>query len=117
MKKILFAFVIILLSCDNEPLNVDVLIKGGTIQNGSGEKGFIGNVAIKNDTIIYVGKRGNFTANQTIDASGKVVSPGFINMLSWGYNTLMQDGRSLSDLKQGVTLEVFGEGASPGPSG
>jgi len=117
MKKILFAFVIILLSCDNEPLNVDVLIKGGTIQNGSGEKGFIGNVAIKNDTIIYVGKRGNFIANQTIDASGKVVSPGFINMLSWGYNTLMQDGRSLSDLKQGVTLEVFGEGASPGPSG
>ncbi len=117
MKKILFAFVIILLSCDNEPLNVDVLIKGGTIQNGSGEKGFIGNVAIKNDTIFYVGKRGNFIANQTIDASGKVVSPGFINMLSWGYNTLMQDGRSLSDLKQGVTLEVFGEGASPGPSG
>ena len=80
-------------------------------------KEYIGNVAIKNDTIFYVGKKNNFLANQTIDASGKVVSPGFINMLSWGYNTLMQDGRSLSDLKQGVTLEVFGEGTSPGPRG
>ena len=65
----------------------------------------------------YVGKKNNFIAKKTIDASGKIVSPGFINMLSWGYNTLMQDGRSLSDLKQGVTLEVFGEGTSPGPRG
>ena len=117
MKKLLLAFVIITFSCDNDPINVDVLIKGGTIHNGSGEKGYEGNIAIKDDTIYYVGKRGNFIAVKTIDASGKVVSPGFINMLSWGYNTLMQDGRSLSDLKQGVTLEVFGEGTSPGPSG
>lgn len=117
MKKIFLAFVLFTLSCDNEPINVDVLISGGTIHDGSGMNGYIGNVAIKNDTIFYVGKNNNFLANQTIDATGKVVSPGFINMLSWGYNTLMQDGRSLSDLKQGVTLEVFGEGTSPGPSG
>ncbi|MBT6935413.1 MAG: D-aminoacylase, partial [Cryomorphaceae bacterium] len=104
MKKLLFAFVIFVLSCDNDPLNIDVLIKGGTIHDGSGMNGYIGNVAIKNDTIFYVGKKGNFIANKTIDASGKIVSPGFINMLSWGYSTLMQDGRSLSDLKQGVTL-------------
>ena len=117
MKKLLFAFVIFVLSCDNDPLNIDVLIKGGTIHDGSGMNGYIGNVAIKNDTIFYVGKKGNFIANKTIDASGKIVSPGFINMLSWGYSTLMQDGRSLSDLKQGVTLEVFGEGTSPGPYG
>jgi len=117
MKKLLFAFVIFVLSCDNDPLNIDVLIKGGTIHDGSGMNGYVGNVAIKNDTIFYVGKKGNFIANKTIDASGKIVSPGFINMLSWGYSTLMQDGRSLSDLKQGVTLEVFGEGTSPGPYG
>ena len=118
MKKIFFlAFLLFTFSCDNEPVNVDVLISGGTIHDGTGMKGYIGNVAIKNDTIFYVGKKKNFTANQTINATGKVVSPGFINMLSWGYNTLMQDGRSLSDLKQGVTLEVFGEGTSPGPRG
>ena len=117
MKKIFLVFVLFSLSCDNEPVNVDVLISSGTIHDGSGTKGYIGNVAIKNDTIFYVGKKNNFRANKTIDATGKVVSPGFINMLSWGYNTLMQDGRSLSDLKQGVTLEVFGEGTSPGPRG
>ena len=112
MKKIFLVFVLFALSCDNEPINVDVLISGGTIHDGSGNKGYIGNVAIKNDTIFYVGKKNNFLANQTINATGKVVSPGFINMLSWGYNTLMQDGRSLSDLKQGVTCLLY---TSPSP--
>ena len=117
MKKVLLVFVIFTLSCETEPTNVDVLIRGGVIHDGTGMTGYVGNVAINNDTIFYVGKKDNFIANQLIDASGKVVSPGFINMLSWGYNTLMQDGRSLSDLKQGVTLEVFGEGTSTGPRG
>jgi N-acyl-D-amino-acid deacylase len=117
MKKILLLLVIFTISCESDPTNVDVLISGGVIHDGSGMKGYVGNVAINNDTIFYVGKKDNFIANKTIDASGKIVSPGFINMLSWGYNTLMQDGRSLSDLKQGVTLEVFGEGTSPGPRG
>ena len=117
MKKLLLLFVLFTLSCENEPTDVDVLISGGVIHDGTGMSGYIGNVAINNDTIFYVGKKNNFIAKQRIDASGKIVSPGFINMLSWGYNTLMQDGRSLSDLKQGVTLEVFGEGTSPGPRG
>ena len=117
MKKLLLLFVLFALSCESEPTDVDVLISGGVIHDGSGMSGYIGNVAINNDTIFYVGKKNNFIAKQRIDASGKIVSPGFINMLSWGYNTLMQDGRSLSDLKQGVTLEVFGEGTSPGPRG
>ena len=117
MKKLLLLFVLFALSCESEPTDVDVLISGGVIHDGSGKSGYIGNVAINNDTIFYVGKKNNFIAKQKIDASGKIVSPGFINMLSWGYNTLMQDGRSLSDLKQGVTLEVFGEGTSPGPRG
>ena len=117
MKKILLIFVIFALACESEPTNVDILISGGVIHDGTGMKGYVGNVAINNDTIFYVGKKDNFTAKQKIDAKGKIVSPGFINMLSWGYNSLMQDGRSLSDLKQGVTLEVFGEGTSPGPRG
>ena len=117
MRKFLLLFVLFNLSCENEPTDIDILISGGIIHDGSGISGYVGNVAINNDTIFYVGKKDNFIANQTIDAKGKIVSPGFINMLSWGYNTLMQDGRSLSDLKQGVTLEVFGEGNSPGPVG
>ena len=117
MKKLLLLFVLFTFSCESEPSDVDVLISGGIIHDGTGMSGYIGNVAINNDTIFYVGKKNNFIAKKTIDASGKIVSPGFINMLSWGYNTLMQDGRSLSDLKQGVTLEVFGEGTSPGPRG
>ena len=85
------------------------------IYNGSGEKPYFGSVGIKDDKIIYVGENTAFESDTIIDASGLSVSPGFINMLSWGYNTLMKDGRGLSDLVQGVTLEIFGEGTSPGP--
>ena len=77
----------------------------------------MGTIAIISDKVVYVGPKKNFSAKKTIDAKNKIVSPGFINMLSWGYNTLLEDGRSLSDLRQGVTLEVFGEGNSPGPVG
>ena len=85
------------------------------IYDGSGEKPYLGSVGIKDDRIIYVGENTAFESDTIIDASGLSVSPGFINMLSWGYNTLMKDGRGLSDLVQGVTLEIFGEGTSPGP--
>lgn len=103
--------------CTSETQQVDVVIENGTIYDGSGTVSFKGVVAIKDQKIVYVGPHKNFDATKKIDASGKAVSPGFINMLSWGYSSLMQDGRSLSDLKQGVTLEVFGEGSSPGPKG
>ena len=95
----------------------DILIENGMIYDGSGEKSYKGSVAIVNEKIIYVGPLKKFNSKKTINASGKAVSPGFINMLSWGYNSLLKDGRSLSDIKQGVTLEVFGEGTSPGPIG
>ena len=111
---ILFSF----LSCENktsEPIIVDILIHNGMIYDGSGEKPYLGSVGIKDDRIIYVGENTAFESDTIIDASGLSVSPGFINMLSWGYNTLMKDGRGLSDLVQGVTLEIFGEGTSPGP--
>ena len=106
----------LLIGCSKIP-QTDTVIQNGTIYDGSGSKPFLGTVALKNDRIIYVGPPKTFKADQTLDATGKAVSPGFINMLSWGYQSLLEDGRSLSDLKQGVTLEVFGEGTSPGPKG
>ena len=95
----------------------DLHIKGGTIYNGSGTASFVGDVLISNDRIAYVGPSIEAEAETLIDATGKAIAPGFINMLSWAYSSLDKDGRSLSDIKQGVTLEVFGEGRSAGPSG
>ena len=115
MNKLHLLFLIIFISC-NSP-NCDILIQNGTIIDGTGNPRFLGTVAITNDKVVYVGPKKDFSAEKIIDAKNKIVSPGFINMLSWGYNTLLKDGRSLSDLKQGVTLEVFGEGNSPGPVG
>ena len=93
----------------------DVLIRNGTIYDGSGGKPFTGDVAIRGDRIVYVGPHADGQAKRTIDAKGKAVSPGFINMLSWAVESLIVDGRGQSDLRQGVTLEVFGEGDSMGP--
>jgi len=114
LTLLLFVFIN---GCDTNLQTCDIVIQGGTIYDGNGEIPFKGTIAIQNDKIIYVGRPKEFEAVKTIDASGKAVAPGFINMLSWAYGSLLKDGRSLSDLKQGVTLEVFGEGTSPGPRG
>ena len=90
-------------------LAYDVLIRGGTIYDGSGGKPFIGDVGIKKDRIAYIGPNATGRAGVVIDARGKAVSAGFINMLAHPEETLMTDGRALSDLTQGVTLEVLGE--------
>jgi N-acyl-D-amino-acid deacylase len=108
---------IIVSSCSSDLQKADIVIQNGLLYDGTGEKPLLGTIAIKDDSILYVGKPKQFNAKKTIDASGKSIAPGFINMLSWGYNSLMKDGRGLSDLMQGVTLEVFGEGTSPGPIG
>ncbi|MGN6058902.1 MAG: N-acyl-D-amino-acid deacylase family protein [Sphingomicrobium sp.] len=92
-----------------------VLIHGGTIYDGSGSAGYVGDVALSGDKIVYVGPHAPGRAARTIDATGKAVSPGFINMLSWANESLIADGRGLSDTVQGVTLEVMGEGNSMGP--
>ena len=97
------------------PEQYDLLIDNGTIYDGIGGEPFTGDVAIKGDKIAYVGPQAPGTAKKTLDASGMAVSPGFINMLSWAVESLIADGRGLSDTKQGVTLEVFGEGDSMGP--
>lgn len=97
------------------PASYNVLIRGGTIYDGSGGAPYVGDVAIKGDKIVYVGPHAPGRAARTVDASGKAVSPGFINMLSWATESLIADGRGLSDTAQGVTLEVMGEGNSMGP--
>ncbi len=97
------------------PPAYDLLIDNGTIYDGMGGAAFTGDVAIKGDRIVYVGPEAPGTAKKTVDAAGMAVSPGFINMLSWAPESLIHDGRGLSDTVQGVTLEVFGEGQSMGP--
>ena len=87
----------------------DVLISGGTIYDGSGGEPFIGDVAIQGDRIAYVGRHAPNPAREHIDARGKAVAPGFVNMLAHPEESLLIDGRALSDLRQGVTLEVLGE--------
>ena len=103
-----------LLGC-TAPEQYDVLIRNGTIYDGSGQAPYTGDVAIRGDTLAAVGDVGNATARLEIDARGLAVAPGFINMLSWATESLIADGRSQSDIRQGVTLEVFGEGWSMGP--
>lgn len=93
----------------------DVIIRNGMIYDGSGNAPYKGDVAILGDKIAAVGRLENARAKKEVDAGGNAVSPGFVNMLSWAVDTLIEDGHSESDLRQGVTLEVFGEGNSMGP--
>jgi N-acyl-D-amino-acid deacylase len=93
----------------------DVLVRGGTVYDGTGSSGRIADVAIKGDRIAGIGDFATATAATTIDAKGLAVAPGFINMLSWATESLIADGRSQGDIRQGVTLEIFGEGSSMGP--
>ncbi|HYT60995.1 MAG TPA: D-aminoacylase [Haliangiales bacterium] len=93
----------------------DLLIRGGTIYDGSGNAPVAGDIAIAGDAIAAVGKLSEARGKVEIDAQGLAVAPGFINMLSWATESLIQDGRSQSDVRQGVTLEIMGEGESMGP--
>ena len=92
-----------------EPGHYDVLISGGTVYDGSGGVPFVGDVAITGDRLTYVGAHASGAARERIDAHGKAVAPGFVNMLAHPEESLLVDGRALSDLRQGVTLEVLGE--------
>src|SRR6185369_3541355 len=93
----------------------DVLIRNGSIHDGSGAPARTGDVAIKGDRIAAVGEIKNASTRLEIDAKGLAVAPGFINMLSWANESLIADGRSQGDIRQGVTLEIMGEGESMGP--
>lgn len=97
------------------PEHYDLVIAGGTVFDGSGRPGVRADIGIIGDRIAKLGSIDPSRAGSLIDASGKAVAPGFINMLSWADESLLVDGRGMSDLRQGVTLEVFGEGTSMGP--
>jgi len=117
IKTVAFAAIIACAigACTPTPPAYDLIIRGGTIYDGLGGEPYVGDVAIAGDRIAAVGDLGDATGTDEINASGKAVSPGFINMLSWANASLIVDGRGMSDLKQGVTLEVMGEGSSMGP--
>ena len=98
-----------------KPSTFDVLIKGGTVYDGSGGAPRTADVAIKGDRVVAIGNLNGAKAATTIDARGLAVAPGFINMLSHSEGSLIADGRSQSEIRQGVTTEIFGEGTSAGP--
>jgi len=93
----------------------DLILRGGQIYDGSGSPPFIADVAIQADRIAAIRPRIDERAAREIDVQGLAVAPGFINMLSWSVESLIADGRSQSEIRQGVTLEVMGEGTSMGP--
>jgi N-acyl-D-amino-acid deacylase len=93
----------------------DVLIRNGTMYDGSGAPPVIADVGMRGDRIVAVGKLHAGNARTVVDAKGLAVAPGFINMLSWSNESLIVDGRSQGEIRQGVTLEILGEGTSMGP--
>ena len=118
MRPVSFLVVLLLLltvvSCSRDP-DYDVIIRHGMIYDGSGSSPFKGDIAFNGDSIAAVGVFANVRGRREINANGLAVAPGFINMLSWANESLIEDGKSQSDIRQGVTLEIFGEGWSMGP--
>lgn len=113
IQILIVAFVFI--SCNSKTGEYDTIIRNGMIYDGNGGEPYKGDIGIKNDTIAFIGDLSGAAAKNEVDAKGNAVAPGFINMLSWATESLIEDGRSQSDIKQGVTLEVMGEGWSMGP--
>ncbi len=114
-KQLFLLFSIFIFSACEVPETYDILIKNGQIFDGSGNGSYQGDIGIKADTITAIGNLQNAHGELEIDAAGLAVAPGFINMLSWANVSLIEDGRSQGDIRQGVTLEVLGEGHSMGP--
>ncbi len=115
MKYILYSLLLIVFFAGCKKQEYDVVIRGGTVYDGSGKPGIVTDVAINADTIAFIGDLSKAVGKKELDATGLAVAPGFINMLSWAVESLIIDGKSQSDIRQGVTLEVFGEGNSMGP--
>ena len=98
-----------------EPPAYDVVVRGGTVYDGSGGPPRRADVGVRGDRVAAVGDLSAAATRTLVDASGLAVAPGFVNVLSWATDDLLADPRSQSDLRQGVTTEVFGEGESYGP--
>ncbi|WP_445381683.1 N-acyl-D-amino-acid deacylase family protein [Robiginitalea sp. IMCC43444] len=117
MNKYALSFllaVLLTVSCSTSP-SYDLIIRNARILDGTGNPAYDADLAIQADTIAFIGDLSKAVAAEELDASGLHLAPGFINMLSWANVTLLVDGRSQSDIRQGVTLEVMGEGRSMGP--
>ncbi len=116
MRKICTSALIAILlsSCQQSP-SYDTIIRNGLIYDGNGGEPYKADIGINADTIAFIGDLPLAKAKNETDAHGMAVAPGFINMLSWANETLIKDGHSQSDIRQGITLEVFGEGESMGP--
>ena len=114
MKNLIaILLLVVLVSCGSK--QYDAIIKNGMVYDGNGGDPYKADIALKSDTIAFIGDLSSASATNIVDAKGMTVSPGFINMLSWAPTSLMIDGNSQGDIRQGVTLEVFGEGGSMGP--
>ncbi len=112
--KAFFLLAIFVSSCTSST-NYDLVIRNGLLVDGTGGPSYQGDIAISGDTIAAIGNIGDARGKNEVDASGQVIAPGFINMLSWATVSLIHDGNSESDIRQGVTLEIMGEGSSMGP--
>jgi N-acyl-D-amino-acid deacylase len=116
MFRLLCSLLLLLLlfSCSKRK-SFDTIIRHGTIYDGSGGNPYMADIGINGDSIVEIGDLSRDECKTVIEANGMAVAPGFINMLSWATESLLIDGKSQSDIRQGVTLEVFGEGISLGP--
>ncbi len=97
------------------PRRYDVIVTGGIVYDGTGAAGRRADVGVRGDRIVAIGDLQGVAAKSTVDATGLAVAPGFINMLSWSTDSLIVDGRSQGEIRQGVTTQIFGEGSSMGP--
>ncbi|MGI9205132.1 MAG: N-acyl-D-amino-acid deacylase family protein [Woeseiaceae bacterium] len=114
LRCIRLLIVAALASCSS-PGDYDVILRGGSVYDGLGSAPITADIAISGDQIAKIGDLRESRGTSEFDVSGLAVAPGFINMLSWANETLIEDGRGMSDIKQGVTLEIMGEGSSMGP--
>jgi N-acyl-D-amino-acid deacylase len=116
MKNLFYSvFLVLLITGCVSHEKYDLIIRNGNLYDGSGTKPLTGDIGVNADTIAAIGNLRNANGKIEIDATDKAIAPGFINMLSWADKSLIEDGRSQSDIRQGVTLEVMGEGWSDGP--
>ncbi len=114
MKYLTFIVLVLFASCTPQA-EFDLILRNGTIYDGTGSSPYLGDIAINGDTIAALGNLMSANGKIEMDAEQLAVSPGFINMLSWAGESLIEDSRSQSNIRQGVTLEVMGEGWSEGP--
>ena len=115
MRYLLLGIITVLIVGCSQPPQYDTIIRNGMVYDGLGGEPYKADIGISGDTIAFIGDLSGKKGREEIDAKGMAVAPGFINMLSWANETLLEDGRSQSDIRQGVTTEIMGEGWSMGP--